>query len=90
MVRESDGMICGKGMNPYKTVKSCKGLPHKEKRKGRGYYIQMEEPSSVDWLRASRRVHKDELGSRTIKKEGGWKTWLKEALSLIKRLLSLH
>ncbi len=62
-------MICGKGMSSYKTVKSCKGLSHKEARKGRGYYVQMPKSNSVDWLVASRRVEPVELHNSTVKEE---------------------
>lgn len=74
-------MICGKGMNSYKTVKSCKGLSHKEPRKGRRYYVQMPKSNSVDWLVASRRVEPVELHNSTAsgrtKKKGGVLAWLK-------------
>ena len=62
-------MICGKGMTPHKTVKSCKGLSHKEARKGRGYYVQMPKSTSVDWLVASRRVEPVELHNSTVSDE---------------------
>lgn len=82
MVRENgDSMICGKGMNSYKTVKSCKGLSHKEERNGRGYYIRMPKSTSVDFVKKSRVVEPVELHNSTAsgrtKKKGGFLEWLK-------------
>jgi hypothetical protein len=62
-------MICGKGMNSYKTVKSCKRLSHKEARKGRGYYIQMPKSTSVDFVKKSRVVEPVELHNSTVSEE---------------------
>lgn len=70
MVRENgDSMICGKGMNPYKTVKSCKGLSHKEERNGRGYYIRMPKSTSVDFVKKCREIEAEELHNSTAKEE---------------------
>jgi hypothetical protein len=62
-------MICGKGMNSYKTVKSCKGLSHKEARKGRGYYIRMPKSTSVDFVKKCREIEAEELHNSTVKEE---------------------
>lgn len=62
-------MICGKGMSSYKTVKSCKGLSHKEPKKGRGYYIRMPKSTSVDFVKKSRKVEPVELHNSTVSEE---------------------
>ena len=64
-----DIMICGKGMNSYKTVKSCKGLSHEEERKGRGYYIQMPKSTSVDFVKKCREIEPVELHNSTVSGE---------------------
>ena len=64
-----DIMICGKEMNSYKTVKSCKRLSHKEARKGRGYYIRMPKSTSVDFVKKCREIEAEELHNSTVKEE---------------------
>ena len=64
-----DIMICGKGMNSYKTVKSCKRLSHKEERNGRGYYIRMPKSTSVDFVKKCREIEPVELHNSTAKEE---------------------
>lgn len=64
-----DIMICGKGMNSYKTVKSCKGLSHKVKKEGRGYYIRMPKSTSVDFVKKCREIEAEELHNSTVKEE---------------------
>lgn len=62
-------MICGKGMSSYKTVKSCKGLSHKEARKGRGYFIRMPKSTSVDFVKKCREIEPVELHNSTVSEE---------------------
>ena len=64
-----DIMICGKGMSSYKTVKSCRGLSHKEKREGRGYFIRMPKSTSVDFVKKCREIEPVELHNSTVKEE---------------------
>lgn len=64
----------------YKRVPQSISVLHNRPRKGANAYTKMDEPTSVDWLVASRKVEPVELHNSTAsgrtKKKGGILAWL--------------